>query len=145
LPSRLDSSMTDENKVFQILLAEDNPMDILVAKEALKRWQVKFELHVSEDGNDAIDFLLRAGNYASVEKPDLIVLDLNLPQKSGKEILSEIRNNPDISDIPVVVMTTAEIPDFEIIKDFGIERFITKPMDVQDYIQAVCSIQELLS
>ena len=137
--------MTNKDKVLQILLAEDNPIDILVTQKALKRWQLTHELHVVEDGGDAMDFLLKAGNYARAEKPDLIVLDLNLPKKSGREILSEIRSNPDISDIPVVVMSTAEINAFQPVDDLGARLVITKPMDMEAYIQAICSIQEILA
>jgi CheY-like chemotaxis protein len=99
--------MTDKDKVFHILLAEDNPMDILVMKEALKHWQKQYQLHIAENGNDAMDFLLKKGHFIGAEKPDLTILDLNLPKRNGIEILSQIRTNPDISDITVVVITTA--------------------------------------
>ena len=136
--------MTNQDKVFQILLAEDNPVDILMTKKALKRWQIKHELHVVENGNDVTDFLLKTGNYALVEKPDLLILDMNLPKKNGKEIMSEIRSNPEISDITVVIMTTADATFHFGIYDLGAKLFITKPMDLQGYIQAIHSIQEIL-
>ncbi len=92
-----------------------------------------------------MDFLLRTGNYALVEKPDLVILDLNLPKRNGKEILSEIRTNPEISDITVVVMTTAEATfDFRVCHDLDARLFITKPIDLQGYLQAINSIQKIL-
>jgi CheY-like chemotaxis protein len=97
--------MSNKEKVFQILLVEDNPVDILMTKEALQGWKIKYQLHVVKDGEAAMNFVLRRGDYNSALVPDLIILDLNLPKKNGKEILSEIQSNPQFSGITVVVIS----------------------------------------
>jgi chemotaxis family two-component system response regulator Rcp1 len=135
--------MKEKDKHLSILLAEDNPVDILMTKEALKYWKIKTIVYVVENGQDALNFLRRQGNYTGEALPDLILLDLNLPQKSGKEILSEVKQDPNLSGIPVVVVTTSDaVDDMQTCLDLGARLFITKPLHFDDYVQAINSIQE---
>jgi two-component system, chemotaxis family, response regulator Rcp1 len=136
--------MSNKEKVFQILLVEDNPVDILMTEEALQGWKIEYQLHVVKDGETAMNFLMRRGDYNSALVPDLIILDLNLPKKNGKEILSEIQSNPQFSGITVVVITTSStLADFKDCRSSGATRFIPKPDNIDDYILAIRSIQEL--
>jgi CheY-like chemotaxis protein len=136
--------MINTDKPLNILLVEDNPMDVLMTKEALQNWTIEYCLHVVENGEDALDFVYGRGNYIGVEQPDMVLLDLNLPKLSGKEILSQMQQDPVLSDIPVVVVTTADAAsDFQICRDLGAKLFITKPIDFDEYVQAISSIQEL--
>jgi len=93
---------------IEILLVEDNPGDVELTREALDAAKVSNKLHVVEDGADAVDFLFRRGRFTDVPRPDIILLDLNLPGKDGREVLSEIKVEPDLSQIPVVVLTTSQ-------------------------------------
>src|SRR5574340_1481850 len=95
-------------KPIEILLVEDSPTDILMAKEALSYAKVLNNLHVVENGVDAMAFLRKEGTYAGGPRPDLILLDLNLPRKDGREVLAEIKNNPDLRSIPVIGLTTSQ-------------------------------------
>ena len=127
--------MNGQDKIFQILLAEDNPIDILVTKEAMESWQVKFQLHVVEDGQEAVDFLLRRGIYDKVERPDVVLLDLNLPKKNGVEVLTHMRQDPDLSHVKVVVITTSgSESDLEMCRKLGVKIIITKPLDFEEYL-----------
>ena len=135
--------MTEQDRCFQILLVEDNPVDVLVTRQALREWKIDYRLHVLKNGQEALDFLLRRGDYVEAERPDLLLLDLNLPQKSGKEVLADIKQNPDLSNIPVVVVTTSDAArDIQMCHDFGAKLFVTKPIDFEEYIQVINSIQE---
>jgi CheY-like chemotaxis protein len=136
--------MIDQNRPLNILLVEDNPMDVLMTTEALQYWRIKTQLHVVEDGEQALDFLYRRGDYRGAERPDLIFLDLNLPKLSGNEVLSLIKRDPDLSSIIVVIVTTADgTIDFHMCDNFDTKLFITKPVDYEEYVQAICSVQEL--
>jgi CheY-like chemotaxis protein len=136
--------MINTDKPLNILLVEDNPMDVLMTKEALQNWTIEYCLHVVENGEDALDFVYGRGNHVGVEQPDMILLDLNLPKLSGKEILSQMQQDPNLSNIPVIVVTTADAAsDFQICSDLGAKLFITKPIDFDEYVQAISSIQEL--
>ena len=99
--------MTDNGRLLRILLAEDNPIDVLMTREALETWDIQNILYVVQDGQEAVDFLYRRGVYSDAERPDLMLLDLNLPKKSGIEILSEIRQDPHLSNITVLVVSTS--------------------------------------
>ncbi|AFM25846.1 response regulator [Desulfomonile tiedjei] len=136
--------MINTDKPLNILLVEDNPMDVLMTKEALQNWTIEYRLHVVENGEDALDFVYARGDYAGMEQPDMILLDLNLPKLSGKEILSQMQQDPDLSNIPVVVVTTADASsDFQMCLNLGAKLFITKPIDFEEYVQAISTIQDL--
>jgi two-component system response regulator len=129
-------------KVVEILLVEDNPVDVLMAREALEDAKLRNRLHVLEDGEEAMDFLYQRGKYADAPIPDLILLDLNLPKKSGREVLEEIKLTPSLLHIPVVVLTTSEeTRDIHLTYDLHANCFITKPVDMDQFIKVVKSIE----
>ena len=135
--------MTEQDRHLQILLVEDNPVDVLMTRQALQDWEIKNRLHVVTDGNEALDFLHRQGDYVGSSGPDLVLLDLNIPQKSGKEVLAAIKQDPDLENITVVVATTSDSPnDRQTCHELGADLFITKPLDLDAYIGAINSIQD---
>lgn len=134
--------MTDKERPLRILLVEDNPIDVLITRRALNTWEIQNSLHVAEDGQEAVDFLYRRGTYSEAERPDLILLDLNLPRKSGLEVLSEINQDADLSTITVVVVTTSAVEaDLEMCNNLGARLCITKPLDFDEYVTAIKGIQ----
>jgi CheY-like chemotaxis protein len=136
--------MTQRVGPIQILLVEDNPMDILMIRECLKKWGIKNYLHVVQDGDEALDFIFSRGSFAESPRPDLILLDLDLPKTSGNEVLSEIKKDPRLSSIKVVVVTTFDaVADTKVWNDLGASLCITKPMDFNEYFQAMRSVEEL--
>lgn len=129
-------------KAVEILLVEDNPVDVLMTKRALEEAKVFNRLHVVEDGEDAMDFLYQEGKYTDVPRPDLILLDLNLPKKSGREILADIKQDPNLLEIPVIVLTTSEEErDITLCYQNHGNCFITKPVDMEQFTQVVKSIE----
>lgn len=127
---------------IEILLVEDNPVDVLMTRHALQEAKVYNNLYVMEDGEEAMDFLYRNGNYADAPRPDLILLDLNLPKKSGREILTEIKQDPRLLHIPVVVLTTSEEErDIAMCYQLHGNCFITKPVDMEQFTQVIKSIE----
>lgn len=127
---------------IEILLVEDNPGDVRLTKEALKEGKVANIINVAVDGMDAMAFLKRAGNYANAPRPDLILLDLNLPKKNGREVLAEIKMDPDLKSIPVVILTTSQA-EKDIIATYKLHPncYITKPVDFDQFINVVKSIE----
>jgi chemotaxis family two-component system response regulator Rcp1 len=137
--------MTSEKtgRPIEILLVEDNPGDARLVKEALKDGKVLNELHVVGDGVEALDFLRRKGVYAGAVHPDLILLDLNLPKKSGHEVLAEIKDDPDLKRIPVVVLTVSKAEeDIMITYNLHGNCFITKPIDFDQFVHVVKAIED---
>ena len=130
-------------KPIEILLVEDNPGDVRLTKEALKEGKVLNKLHTVEDGIEALAFLNREGKYADVPRPELILLDLNLPKKDGRDVLAEIKGNGDLKRIPVVVLTTSR-SEQDILKSYDLNAncYITKPVDLDQFISVVKSINE---
>jgi CheY-like chemotaxis protein len=129
---------------LQILLVEDNPVDVFMTGEALKRWKISNSLHVAQDGQEALDFLHRRGAYAEAERPDLIFLDLNLPKINGIEVLSEISQHEDLSTITVVVVTTSSAEsDRKTCVDLGAKHYIVKPLEFDEYVRQLSAVQEL--
>lgn len=128
---------------IDILLVEDNPGDARLAKEALNESKIKNRLHFVGDGEEASDFLFRKGKYEDAPRPDLILLDLNLPKKDGRELLSEIKNDPHLKRIPVVILTTSKAEE-DILKTYNLHAncYITKPLDLDQFIKVVRSIEE---
>ncbi|MDD2901606.1 MAG: response regulator [Syntrophales bacterium] len=127
---------------IEILLVEDNPGDVRLTKEALKEGKVVNNLHTVEDGEEAMAFLRRQGPYAQVTRPDLILLDLNLPKKSGREVLAEIKEDSDLRRIPVVILTVSEAEQ-DIIKSYNLHAncYITKPVNLEQFMEVVQSIE----
>jgi CheY-like chemotaxis protein len=131
-------------KTIQILLVEDNPADIYLAKEALKESDVPVQLHVVEDGVKAINFLLKKAPYESVDTPHVILLDLKLPIKDGLEVLEEIRLHPGLKRVPVVVITSSE-HEKDISRTFSLDAtcYITKPIDPDQLISTIKLVNAL--
>ena len=126
-----------------ILLVEDNPGDVLLTEEALQEGKVCNDLYVAEDGMEAIAFLRREGKYEDMPRPDVILLDLNLPRMDGREVLAEIKADPDLKRIPVVILTTSSA-DEDILKSYDLHAncYITKPVDLDQFIAVVKSVED---
>jgi two-component system, chemotaxis family, response regulator Rcp1 len=125
----------------EILLVEDNPGDVRLTKEALKEGKVYSNLHWAKDGVEALEFLRRQGKFAGVPRPDIILLDLNLPKKDGREVLSEIKNDDDLKRIPVVILTTSKAEE-DVLRSYQLHAncYVTKPVDLEKFIGVVQSI-----
>ena len=130
-------------KPIEILLVEDNPGDVRLTQETLKDTKVRNNMHVVMDGIDAVAFLRRGGKYADVPRPDLILLDLNLPKKDGREVLAEIKADSDLKSIPVVVLTTSKAEqDIFRAYDLHANCYITKPVNLDQFIEVVKCIED---
>jgi len=131
----------DESPPVEILLVEDNPGDYRLTKEALHEGKVYNNLHWTKDGVEAIDFLKRRGKYDKAPRPDIILLDLNLPKKDGREVLSEIKQDPALRSIPVVILTTSKAEE-DVLKSYHLHAncYVTKPVDLEKFIVVVQSI-----
>jgi CheY-like chemotaxis protein len=133
--------MVDDNRPVEILLVEDNPGDERLTREALKEGKVYSNLHWVKDGVEAIAFLRRSGKYQDVPRPDIILLDLNLPKKDGREVLQDIKNDPELKRIPVVVLTTSKAEE-DVLRTYNLHAncYVTKPVDLEKFIVVVRSI-----
>ena len=129
-------------KPVHILLVEDSPSDVALTVEALKQGKVANRLSVVEDGVEAMEFLRQQNKYAKASTPDLIMLDLNLPRKDGREVLAEIKNDPRLKVIPVIVLTTSR-SDRDILRSYQLNCncYITKPVDFSQFIDVIKSIE----
>ena len=129
-------------KHIEILLVEDSPADVLITREALSEAKVINTIHVAENGVEALEFLRRQGRFASAPRPDLILLDLNLPRKNGREVLTEIKDDPELRSIPVVVLTTSRAEE-DILKSYHLHAncYVIKPVEFDNFAKAVQSIQ----
>ena len=130
-------------KPIKVLLVEDNAGDIRLTQEALKEGGLIVDLDVVRDGKEAISYLRREERFSSVSLPDLILLDLNLPKKDGREVLQEIKADPGLMRIPVVVLTTSEA-ESDIVASYGLHAncYITKPVDIDQFIKIVKLLEE---
>jgi CheY-like chemotaxis protein len=125
-----------------ILLVEDSPTDALITREALTQARVLNRLHHVEDGYEALDFLRRQGAYPDAPRPGLILLDLNLPKKSGLDVLTEIKSDPQLQTIPVVVLTTSRaLVEVEAAYRQHANCFITKPVEFEDMARCICALE----
>lgn len=127
---------------MQILLVEDNPGDIRLTQEAMKEGPYDSVLHVVKDGVEALEFLRKKGKYALSETPDIILLDLNLPRKDGREVLAEIKADDNLKLIPVIILTTSDAEQ-DILKSYKLHAncFITKPVDLDHFIYIIRQIE----
>jgi chemotaxis family two-component system response regulator Rcp1 len=132
-----------EQVVAQILLVEDNEADIRLTREALSEVKLLNELHVARDGEEALAFLSREGRYARVPRPDLVLLDLNLPRKDGREVLAEMKAHPDLRTIPVVILTTSRAEE-DVVRTYRLHAnaYVQKPVDFEAFIQVVKAIED---
>jgi CheY-like chemotaxis protein len=128
---------------IEILLVEDNPGDVRLTIEGLKEGKVRNNLHVAKDGVEALAFLRREAQYADAVRPDLILLDLNLPRMDGRQVLSEIKADPLLKTIPVVVLTTSRAEQ-DVLHSYQLQAncYITKPVDLEQFITVVRSIED---
>jgi CheY-like chemotaxis protein len=128
---------------IEILMVEDNPGDVRLTVEALKEGKVRNNLRTVGDGVEALKFLRREDPYAEAPRPDLVLLDLNLPKKNGREVLAEIKADPDLRRIPVVILTVSEAEQ-DIIKSYNLHAncYITKPVNLEQFIKVVRSIED---
>jgi chemotaxis family two-component system response regulator Rcp1 len=135
--------MNSDTGWIDILLVEDNPGDVRLTEEALREGKVKNRLAVVKDGVEAIAYLRCEGEYAEAVKPDLILLDLNLPRKDGRQVLEEIKADPELRVIPVVVLTTSAAEE-DILKSYNLHAncYITKPVDLEQFLKVVKTIED---
>jgi chemotaxis family two-component system response regulator Rcp1 len=128
---------------IEILLVEDNPGDVRLTKEALKDAKVRNNLHVAVDGVEALAFLRQHGAHAAAPRPDVILLDLNLPKKNGREVLEEIKHDDGLRHIPVVILTTSQAEQ-DIVESYRLRAnaYVTKPVDLEQFLKVVRSIEE---
>lgn len=128
---------------INILLVEDSPADVLITREAFEEFKIINTLHVVEDGVKALAFLNQEAEYASAPRPDLILLDLNLPRKNGREVLAEIKANPKLKNIPVIILTTSH-SEKDILQayDQHANCYIVKPVGFENFVEAVKTIRQ---
>jgi chemotaxis family two-component system response regulator Rcp1 len=127
----------------EILLVEDNPGDARLARQGLRQCKIPNTLHLVDDGVKAMAFLHRQGEYVTVPRPDLILLDLNMPRKDGREVLREIKEDPSLKTIPVVILTTSRAEE-DINKTYALHAncYVTKPLDLPQFLEVVKSIED---
>jgi CheY-like chemotaxis protein len=132
----------EESRPIEILLVEDNAGDVRLVKEALEENKFLNNLHMARDGVEAMKFLHKEGEYANAVRPDLILLDLNLPKKDGREVLAEVKVDEDLKRIPVVIMTISKAEE-DILKTYNLHAncYITKPIDLDQFIKVVKSVE----
>ena len=133
--------MEGDNRPVEILLVEDNPGDERLTREALKEGKVYSNLHWVKDGVEAMEFLRRQGKHTGARRPDIILLDLNLPKKDGREVLQDIKSDPELKRIPVVVLTTSKAEE-DVLRTYNLHAncYVTKPVDLEKFIVVVKSI-----
>ncbi|PPK70993.1 response regulator [Actinokineospora auranticolor] len=130
-------------KVIDVLLVEDDDGDVLMTREAFEHYKIRNQLHVVRDGEQAVQFLRREGQYADAPRPDLILLDLNLPRFDGRQVLAEIKADAELRLIPVVVLTTSEAEE-DILRSYELHAnaYVTKPVDFDRFIEIIRKIDE---
>lgn len=129
--------------VIDVLLVEDDQGDVLMTKEAFEHHKIRNELHVVTDGEQALRFLSREGEYADAPRPGLILLDLNLPRRDGREVLAEIKADPSLRTIPVVVLTTSEAEE-DILRSYSLHAnaYVSKPVDFERFVEVIRQIDD---
>ena len=139
----MTSAMENNTQSIEILLVEDNPGDARLTIEAMREAKVRNRIHVVEDGVEALEFLRRQGRFGDAPRPYLILLDLNLPRKDGREVLAEVKADPDLKRIPVVVLTTSRAEE-DVIRAYDLHAncYVTKPVDLAQFMKIVAQIDE---
>lgn len=135
--------MNDPVQPIEVLLVEDDPGDELMTREAFEDNKIRNTLHVVRDGQEALDFLYRRGEHADAPRPDLVLLDLNLPKYDGRQVLERIKTDPELALIPVVVLTTSSAEE-DILRSYKLHAnaYVTKPVDLEQFIGAVRQIDD---
>ena len=128
---------------FEILLVEDNPGDVFLTQEAFREGRLAHRLSVVEDGEEALRFLRREGKHSNAPQPDLILLDLNLPKKDGRELLGEVKTDPELRQIPVIVLTTSGAEQ-DIARAYKLHAncYLTKPIQMDDFLKTIRSVED---
>jgi CheY-like chemotaxis protein len=136
-------TQVSDSSLLQVLLVEDNPGDVRLTREAFKDAKVQLTMHVATDGVEAMEFLRREGKFADSPRPDLILLDLNLPRKDGRDVLAEIKGDSSLMTIPVVILTTSA-SDVDIESSYMLHAncYISKPVDMEGFLTVVKSIDD---
>ena len=137
------SSEDSGNRVIDILLVEDDPGDELITREAFEHNKIKNNLHVARDGKEGLDFLYRRNGFEEAPRPDLILLDLNLPKYDGRQLLEKVKSDSDLCLIPVVVLTTSSAEE-DILRSYTLHAnaYVTKPVDIDQFMSAVRQIDD---
>jgi CheY-like chemotaxis protein len=135
--------MMTKAELIEVLLVEDDEGDVVMTREALDEGKVLNRLHVVGDGVEAIEFLRREGQYAEAPRPDLILLDLNLPRRDGRQVLAEVKGDEDLRRIPIVVLTTSEAEE-DILRSYDLHAnaYVTKPVDFDRFVAVIQQIDE---
>ncbi|MEU0126305.1 MULTISPECIES: response regulator [unclassified Streptomyces] len=135
--------MNDYVRPIEVLLVEDDPGDELMTREAFEDNKIRNTLHVVRDGQEALDFLYRQGDHPDAPRPDLVLLDLNLPKYDGRQVLEQIKTDPELALIPVVVLTTSSAEE-DILRSYKLHAnaYVTKPVDLEQFIGAVRQIDD---
>jgi CheY-like chemotaxis protein len=128
---------------IEVLLVEDDPGDVMMTREAFQDYKLRNELHVVSDGAEAMAFLRQEGEYAGRPRPDLVLLDLNLPRMDGRQVLEAIKSDPELASIPVVVLTTSENED-DVLRSYSLHAnaYVTKPVDFEQFIRVIRQIDD---
>lgn len=128
---------------IEVLLVEDDPGDVLMTREAFEEYKMRNTLHVVSDGVEALAYLRKEGEFADVNTPDLILLDLNLPRRDGREVLREIKNDPELCRVPVVVLTTSQAEE-DVLRSYQLHAnaYVAKPVDFERFISVVKQIDD---
>lgn len=129
-------------RATEILVVEDNPADVRLTIEALRDVDIPTQLHVARDGAEALAFVRQEGNYADCPRPDLVLLDLNLPKRDGREVLAYMKNDPKLRSIPVVVLTTSDAEQ-DVLRSYSLHAncYVKKPMDLDGFLATVRSVE----
>ena len=127
----------------EVLLVEDDPGDVMMTREAFQDYKLQNQLHVVSDGAEAMEFLRQEGEYAGRPRPDLVLLDLNLPRMDGRQVLEAIKSDPELASIPVVVLTTSENED-DVLRSYSLHAnaYVTKPVDFARFIEVIRQIDD---
>ena len=136
--------MTNKNlQPIEILMADDNKGDVRLTLEALKGAKIRNNVHVVENGIEALAFLRKEGKYSNVPRPDIILLDLNMPKKDGREVLLEVKSDPGLKTIPIVILTVSQAEE-DILKTYNLHAncYISKPVDLDQFVKIVRSIED---
>ena len=128
---------------IEVLLVEDDPGDVMMTREAFQDYKLHNQLHVVSDGAEAMEFLRQEGEYAGRPRPDLVLLDLNLPRMDGRQVLEAIKSDPELASIPVVVLTTSENED-DVLRSYSLHAnaYVTKPVDFARFIEVIRQIDD---
>ena len=135
--------MTPAGRAIDVLLIEDDPGDVLITQEAFEQNKIDNTLHVASDGQEGLDYLYQRGAFEHAPRPDLVLLDLNLPKYDGRQLLEQIKSDPDLCPIPVVVLTTSSAEE-DILHSYKLHAnaYVTKPVDLEQFMKAVRQIDE---